>query len=385
LWYESILLIKKKKITLTTQEKEKFNKLVRGGEGFLLKKRFEEALKNYKAAFSILEDDLVKGKIEKLDKYFILKKKVGDKKAEYDYNKAMQLALKLVLNGTYGAFANKYFVLSNAKIANAITAMGRNVIQYMLEKIEEYFYYQWHLDTETHKLLGMEYLAQNKTDNNYYFLNRNFESVDRPFAQINTGDINNDILKSRDIPITRLKEIDSYDKGDWKVLYEYHIFDFNDVGMLDEDPQWEIIDEKKPSTSPDEVFRSYTGKNPILIYGDTDSISSDSIINTNKGKYTIEELYNNNIENGSAGTTLKGHESVNCKEKVLNWDKKLYYAPVKRIIRHKVSKSKWRLKTKHGKEIIVTNDHSMIVFRNGKKLEVKPSEILKTDKILTIK
>jgi len=74
--------------------------------------------------------------------------------------------------------------------------------------------------------------------------------------------------------------------------------------------------------------------------------------------------------------------------KVLNYDdnkQKLYYAPIKRIIRHKVSKPKWKLRTKSGKEIIVTNDHSMIVFRNAKKLEVKPSEILKTDKILSVK
>jgi intein/homing endonuclease len=69
----------------------------------------------------------------------------------------------------------------------------------------------------------------------------------------------------------------------------------------------------------------------------------------------------------------------------LNYSDRLYYAKVNRIIRHKVSKPKWKLKTKTGKEIIVTNDHSMIVFRNGVKIEVKPSQILKTDKILIIK
>jgi intein/homing endonuclease len=62
----------------------------------------------------------------------------------------------------------------------------------------------------------------------------------------------------------------------------------------------------------------------------------------------------------------------------------LYYADVRRIIRHKVSKPKWKLKTKSGKEIIVTGDHSMVVFRDGEKLVVKPSEILKTDKILCL-
>ena len=123
---------------------------------------------------------------------------------------------------------------------------------------------------------------------------------------------------------------------------------------------------------------------PVSIYADTDSCQSDSIIDTDNGRLPIEDWYNKNINNGSAGETIKGHESVLTDDKILNYNKELYYAPVKRIIRHKVSKAKWKLKTKSGKEIIVTNDHSMIVFREGIQIEVKPSEILKTDKILTI-
>jgi hypothetical protein len=124
----------------------------------------------------------------------------------------------------------------------------------------------------------------------------------------------------------------------------------------------------------------------VSIYADTDSCFSGSIIQTESCRLSIEEWYNNNIKNGSAGETLNGHESVLTDDKILNYsdDGNLYYAPVKRIIRHKVSKAKWRLKTKSGKEVIVTNDHSMIVFRDGIKMEVKPSEILKTDKILSI-
>ena len=125
----------------------------------------------------------------------------------------------------------------------------------------------------------------------------------------------------------------------------------------------------------------------IVIYNDTDSVFFNTIINTDKGNFTIEQLYNNNIINGSAGITQNGHESVQSDLKILNWSKEngTYYANVKRIIRHKVTKAKWKLKTKSGKEIIVTNDHSMIVFRNNKKIEVKPSEIKNTDKILCIK
>ncbi len=124
---------------------------------------------------------------------------------------------------------------------------------------------------------------------------------------------------------------------------------------------------------------------PIVIYIDTDSVDGDTLIKLDDGReLKIKELYKEGLN--SAGTTINGHESVSISHNVLNWseDKHLYYAPVKRVIRHRVNKTKWKLRTKSGKEIIVTNDHSMIIFRNGKKMEVKPSEILKTDKILVV-
>lgn len=127
-----------------------------------------------------------------------------------------------------------------------------------------------------------------------------------------------------------------------------------------------------------------------VVYGDTDSVAKDTIIvvkdkNGIESKITIEDLYNKYIDI-PAGVTLKGHESVECDCQILNWDNnELYYGKPKRIIRHKVTKSKWILKTKSGKEIIVTNDHSMIVFRDGKKIEIKPKDIRKTDKILIVK
>ena len=86
------------------------------------------------------------------------------------------MALKLVLNATYGAFANKYFVLSNSKIANAITAMGRDLIRYMVVCSENYFYKEWITDIERQKLLGMEYIAKSKTDGKYYFLNKEYNN-----------------------------------------------------------------------------------------------------------------------------------------------------------------------------------------------------------------
>ena len=55
-------------------------------------------------------------KEEKIKKVELLKRKSSDLKKEVDYYNALQLALKLVLNGSYGAFATSYFILYNNKI-----------------------------------------------------------------------------------------------------------------------------------------------------------------------------------------------------------------------------------------------------------------------------
>ena len=63
-------------------------------------------------------------------------------------------------------------------------------------------------------------------------------------------------------------------------------------------------------------------------------------------KLTIEQLYN--LGQNDMGSTLAGHESVDCKYGVLNIKQngdafERYYANVERVIRHKVSKEKWVL------------------------------------------
>ena len=141
-----------------------------------------------------------------------------------------------------------------------------------------------------------------------------------------------------------------------------------------------------------DAFMRYASTNRLQfssmqIYGDTDSIFSKSVVKTkqNQSGITVEDFYKQNETNVS-DSTLSGHESVSTDDEVLNWSdsNKLYYGKVKRIIKHKVSKPKWKLRTKSGKEIICTADHSLVVFRDGKQMSVKPNEILSTDKILTI-
>lgn len=87
---------------------------------------------------------------EKLNKIEKLKKQASDIKKEVDYYNALQLALKLVLNGSYGAFATSYFILYNNHVAGTITAQGRDLTKTMDKVNEDYWYNQWHNDFELH-------------------------------------------------------------------------------------------------------------------------------------------------------------------------------------------------------------------------------------------
>lgn len=123
----------------------------------------------------------------------------------------------------------------------------------------------------------------------------------------------------------------------------------------------------------------------LTIYQDTDSVGKDSIIDVEGVDMTIEDYFNSYAEYEGFIIDNRGNEIIyNPSQKVLNWDNKNYYANVKKIIRHKVSKPKWILKTENNK-IEVTGDHSLIVFRNGIKIEIKAKDInIETDLVLEV-
>lgn len=138
----------------------------------------------------------------------------------------------------------------------------------------------------------------------------------------------------------------------------------------------------------DESMHDWYRAQTVSCQSDTDSVGSNSIIHTTNGKYTIEELFNKSLkENGIYEITNNNQEIVKCDNDILNWtdDNELNFVKAKWIMRHKVSKPMFKITTKSGKEIIVTEDHSCIVFRNGKQIAIKAKDINKdTDKILSI-
>ena len=50
-------------------------------------------------------------------------------------------------------------------------------------------------------------------------------------------------------------------------------------------------------------------------------------------------------------------------------------------MKHTVKKRMFKIKC-DGKEVIMTEDHSIIVNRNGKNISVSPKDILKTDTLI---
>jgi intein/homing endonuclease len=88
-----------------------------------------------------------------------------------------------------------------------------------------------------------------------------------------------------------------------------------------------------------------------------------------------------NLENGSEVVPTSELTAIRTYCPILNH---VTQKPVKYVMRHKVKKTRYRITTSSGKQVIVTGDHSCMVLRYGKLTAVKANEIdPKTDKMIT--
>lgn len=124
-----------------------------------------------------------------------------------------------------------------------------------------------------------------------------------------------------------------------------------------------------------------------VTYCDTDSVGGDSLVYLNGSKIKISELYdmlsNNYI---SKDDDKKSYVKSCAGVETLAYDQnteKVVSSKIKYVMKHKVNKRMFKL-TVNGKSVTVTQDHSLIVFRNGCYLKVSPLELMKNDKILNI-
>ena len=105
-------------------------------------------------------------------------------------------------------------------------------------------------------------------------------------------------------------------------------------------------------------------------YSDTDSVAGDSIINVNGNDIKIEDFIKTYDKDKEYITP-----SVNAETSKLEYNKISY------VWKNRVKKRMFKIKTNEN-EVVVTEDHSIIIERDGIICDIKPRDIIKTDKIM---
>ena len=166
------------------------------------------------------------------------------------------------------------------------------------------------------------------------------------------------------------------------------------LGIKTEDAQRVSIDKGKTTETgllDGPEFSYLNGTQSLTVAGDTDSISENSVLNIDGQNITCLDLFNKlKKENNDIVLKLKNNKEIIPvnKHEVLSYidhNDVATYKPIKYIMRHKVNKPKYKIKTKSGKELILTGDHSVMIIRNNELITVKTKDInLKTDMLITI-
>ena len=120
-----------------------------------------------------------------------------------------------------------------------------------------------------------------------------------------------------------------------------------------------------------------------IIYNDTDSVVGSTKVRTSQGEIKIEDLFDM-----IPGTIdIRGEENYikkplyNINAASVNDNLSIEFKSIKYIMKHKVKKRMYKI-TVDGNEVIVTEDHSIMVVRDEKLIPVKPGEILKNDLVI---
>jgi DNA polymerase elongation subunit (family B) len=143
-----------------------------------------------------------------------------------------------------------------------------------------------------------------------------------------------------------------------------------------------------------EIGKSFNAENfnDFVIYGDTDSNFSGTQLYTKEGVITIRDFFNKlfNDEKNIYKRHINGKEFIFVKNNEMlpyfdEKNKKVMFGNVDYIYRHFTSKKLFRITTKNGKNVDVTEDHTCVVIDENNKLkEVKPIDIKKGDKVITL-
>jgi DNA polymerase elongation subunit (family B) len=129
------------------------------------------------------------------------------------------------------------------------------------------------------------------------------------------------------------------------------------------------------------VEGTYSHEGNAIVYGD--SVTGDSIIRTSEGDKTIAQLFDECLEHSAVGEKEYGVWNDSTVLGFNSHDMEPSGAKISYVMRHKTKKKLYQITTENGKQVTVTEDHSVMIDRDGFLIECKPNEILETDGIIT--
>lgn len=125
-----------------------------------------------------------------------------------------------------------------------------------------------------------------------------------------------------------------------------------------------------------------------IIYGD--SVTGDSIIELgDNSSVTIEKLFNDInykiIQDGGKEYAIPTDAEPNLTVLGFNaYEDEPIYGNINYVMRHKTKKQLYKVTMEDGSSVTVTEDHSLMIDRDGFLLEVKPTELEEEDLIISL-
>jgi len=130
------------------------------------------------------------------------------------------------------------------------------------------------------------------------------------------------------------------------------------------------------------ITGKYDHVGDAIIYGD--SVTGDTLIKTDSGEITIETLFNQCLDHSINGEREYGTQSF---AKVIGFnafEDSPVMSEISYVMRHKTKKKIYEIELENNKKVKVTEDHSIMVDRDGFLIEVKPTDLLDTDLIICL-
>jgi DNA polymerase elongation subunit (family B) len=126
--------------------------------------------------------------------------------------------------------------------------------------------------------------------------------------------------------------------------------------------------------------KDHLGKS--IIYGD--SVTGDTLIKTDDGEFSIEELFKQCQSHSIVDDKEYGTETYSKVIGFNAFEDTTVMSKVSYVMRHKTKKKIYKITLENGKSVKVTEDHSVMVDRDGFLIEIKPNDIQDNDLIICL-